>query len=79
MANLNVERGSGFSERREEVITISALIINELREAGLLAGIEPHVTDKGREWLRQLEELDHEQAAAEWAADLVESVNAISR
>lgn len=61
------------------MITIGALIINELREAGLLAGIEPHLTEKGREWMRQLEDLDHKDAATEWAADLVESVNAISR
>lgn len=61
------------------MITIGALIINELREAGLLVGIEPHLTDKGREWMRQLEEVDHTIAATEWAADLVESVNAISR
>ncbi|MFP5297784.1 MAG: hypothetical protein ACLGHL_02195 [Actinomycetota bacterium] len=61
------------------MITIGALLINELREAGLLVGLEPHLTDKGREWMRQLEQVDHKDAAQEWAADLVESVSALSR
>lgn len=73
--------GAGWAHRidREEVIVIGALLINELREAGLLAGIEPSLTDKGREWMNQLEELDDRTAAEEWAADLVLSINAISR
>jgi len=60
------------------VIKITALMLDELREAGLLAeGLQ--LTEKGREWLHQLENLDSAQANEEWAADLVLSVNAISR
>lgn len=29
--------------------------IDQLRHAGLLQGSEPHLTDKGRNWLRALE------------------------
>lgn len=61
------------------MVTISALLINELREAGLLVGLEPHLTDKGRDWMQQLEQLSSEDRAQEWAADLVQSINAISR
>jgi hypothetical protein len=61
------------------VVTVTAILINELREMGLLNGIEPHLTDKGREWMHQLEDLDDHEASEDWAADLVLSVNAISR
>lgn len=59
-------------------------MINELREAGLLTGSEPHLTDKGRDWLRLLEDTATEEvliqnAASEWSEDLILSINAISR
>lgn len=58
---------------------MTALLINELREAGLLNLGDTHLTDKGRDWLRQLEDLETRDVAEEWAADFVNSVNAISR
>lgn len=61
------------------MITISAELIEELKAAGLLMGLEPQVTPKGREWLRQLEDVETKQVADDWAADFVESTNAISR
>lgn len=61
------------------MVTVTAILINELREMGLLNGIEPHLTPKGRDWMRQLEELDDHEVSEDWAADLVLSVNAISR
>ena len=61
------------------VITVSAVLLDELRDAGLLVGADPHLTDKGRDWLRQLEDLGTGEVAEEWAADFVLSVNAISR
>jgi hypothetical protein len=66
--------------REEGVRTISAMLINELREAGLLQGMEPfHLTDKGREWLRQLEDVETQDVAEDQSADFVLSINAISR
>lgn len=66
--------------RREGVITVTAIMINEMRELGLLEGIEgPHLTPKGREWMRQLEDLTNEEISEDWAADLVLSVNGLSR
>ncbi|HEU4481353.1 MAG TPA: hypothetical protein VFS18_05660 [Actinomycetota bacterium] len=59
--------------------TVSAILIEELRSAGLLMGIEPHLTSKGREWLRQLEETETKDVAEDWATDFILSTNAISR
>lgn len=58
---------------------MTATLINELREAGLLLGSEPFLSDKGREWLRQLEDVETETLAEDWAADFVLSTHAISR
>lgn len=58
---------------------MTATLINELREAGLLLGSEPFLSDKGREWLRQLEDVETEMLAEDWAADFVLSTHAISR
>lgn len=55
------------------------IMINELQAAGLCAGEGHELTDKGREWLRQLEELANRQRGEEWAIDLVNSINAINR
>lgn len=64
---------------REGVIHITAILLNELRDAGLLTIGEEHLTDKGRDWLRQLEDLETRAIAQEWAADFVSSISAISR
>lgn len=61
------------------MIHITALLINELREAGLLTIGEEHLTDKGRDWLHQLEDVQTRDIAEEWAADFVSSISAISR
>jgi len=58
---------------------ISAVLISDLREAGLLADREPWLTVKGRDWLRELEACETNEVAEDWAADLVLSVNALSR
>ena len=60
--------------------TISAILINELREEGLLLGMEPfHLTDKGREWLRQLEDVETADVVEDQSADFILSISAISR
>ena len=60
--------------------TVTAILINELREAGLLQGMEPaHLTEKGREWLRQLEDVETADVAEDQSADFVLSISAISR
>ncbi|MGI8775621.1 MAG: hypothetical protein ACR2KQ_11575 [Actinomycetota bacterium] len=67
---------------------MTATLINELREAGLLLGSEPFLSDKGREWLRQLDDVETQtlvkdvethNLAEDWAADFVLSTSAISR
>jgi hypothetical protein len=56
------------------------MLINELVEAGLLQGMEPaHLTPKGREWLRQLEDVETRDVAEDQSADFILSINAISR
>lgn len=37
---------------------VTAQTIDQLRSAGLLAGAEPHLTAKGKMWLRALEVVD---------------------
>lgn len=58
---------------------VSSLLINELCEAGLLNLGNQQLTEKGRDWLRLLEDLETKEIAEEWAADFVNSFNAISR
>lgn len=56
--------------------------VNELRSAGLLDEAEmPHLTTKGRDWLRALEDLQTEEIADanESAADFVMSTSGIFR
>jgi hypothetical protein len=38
-----------------------------------------HLTDKGRDWLRQLEDVETQDVAEDQSADFVLSINAISR
>lgn len=67
-------------DHRKGVITVTGVMINEMLELGLLEGLEsPHLTHKGQEWMRQLEDLDSEAVTHDWAADLVLSVNGLSR
>jgi predicted transcriptional regulator len=57
-------------------------MIEELRQAGLLDQAEsPHLTPKGREWLRALEDAETQEVAdlGEDAADLVLSTSGIFR
>ena len=54
----------------------------ELRQAGLLDGSpEPHLTAKGRDWLKALEDIETEEVSeyGEQAADLVQSTSALFR
>jgi hypothetical protein len=56
--------------------------VNELRDFGLLDQSEiPHLTTKGREWLRLLEDLGTQEVAdqGEAAADLILSTNGLFR
>ena len=54
----------------------------ELRQIGLLDGSpEPHLTAKGRDWLKALEDIETEEVSeyGEMAADLVQSTSALFR
>ena len=60
----------------------TVMTMEELRGAGLLdEATEPHLTPKGRDWLRMLEELETREVvdAGEMAADLVMSTSGIYR
>ncbi|MBW3594870.1 MAG: hypothetical protein KY391_04770 [Actinobacteria bacterium] len=54
----------------------------ELRQLGLLDGSpEPHLTAKGRDWLKELEDIETHEVSeyGEQAADLVLSTNGLFR
>ena len=54
----------------------------ELRQMGLLDGSpEPHLTAKGRDWLKALEDIETQEVSefGEQAADLVLSTNGLFR
>ena len=55
--------------------------MTELVEAGLLTGgTDPHLSEKGREWMRTLESVDHRNVdLSEAAADLVLSTSGLYR
>ena len=56
--------------------------LTELSNKGLIDNLsEPHLTDKGREWLRTLADLETDEIVdnGEAAADLVLSTNGIFR
>jgi hypothetical protein len=58
----------------------SALLLDELKEAGLLFEADPQMTDHRRDWLRPLDNAGHTlETADEWAAELVASFNAVDR
>ena len=55
---------------------------SQLRDLGLLDGSpEPHLTAKGRDWLKALEDVETEEVSeyGEMAADLVQSTSALFR
>ena len=55
---------------------------SELRQMGLLDGSpEPHLTAKGRDWLKALEDVETQEVSeyGEQAADLILSTNGILR
>ena len=55
---------------------------SELRQVGLLDGsTDPHLTAKGRDWLRALEDVETQEVSefGEQAADLVLSTNGLFR
>lgn len=55
---------------------------SELRQIGLLDGSpEPHLTAKGRDWLKALEDIETQEVSdhGEQAADLVLSTNGLFR
>lgn len=58
------------------------MTIEDLRRAGLVerAG-DPHLTDKGRDWLRHLDDLDAQEVVEGMtsSADLVASTNGLYR
>ena len=59
-----------------------AIAIDDLRSAGLLdSSPEPHLTAKGRDWLKALEEAETQEVAelGEAAADLILSTNGLIR
>ncbi len=59
----------------------SALLLDELKVAGLLFESDPESKDERRDWLRRNDVQDqaHELSAEEWGAELVDSCSAISR
>ena len=61
------------------MIKISTVLIDQLRQAGLLSVADLHLTEKGRDWLRQLEDLETKDVAEDRAADFVSSFSAYSR
>ena len=59
----------------------SALLLDELKVAGLLFESDPQAQDGRRDWLRRNDVQDptHELSGEEWGAELVDSCSAISR
>jgi hypothetical protein len=61
---------------------MTVITLTQLLEAGLLDDLSsPHLTDKGRDWLRTLEELETAEVveSGEVQADLILSTNGIFR
>lgn len=57
-------------------------IVDELRAAGLLdSSMDPHLTAKGRDWLRALEDVDTQEVSerGEASADFVLSTSGLFR
>jgi hypothetical protein len=68
--------------RKREVTRHVAVTLEEMREAGLLTeSLEPHLSDRGRDLLRALEDLETQDIVDtnEAAADLVLSTNGLFR
>ncbi len=65
-----------------KVNTVSAVDLRDLLNAGLLEREpQPHLTDKGRDWLRALEGLHTEEVALSGDSDedFVQSTNGLFR
>ncbi|MDQ3940905.1 MAG: hypothetical protein M3238_06125 [Actinomycetota bacterium] len=65
-----------------EEVSELAIAIDDLRSAGLIdSSPHPHLTAKGRDWLKALEEAEAQEVAelGEAAADLVLSTNGLIR
>ncbi|MGH2746304.1 MAG: hypothetical protein ACRDKB_00045 [Actinomycetota bacterium] len=59
---------------------MTTAIFSELIDAGLLDGPDlPHLIEKGRDWLRILEDAETQEVADQSAADLVLSTNGLFR
>lgn len=57
-----------------------SMVMNELVEAGLItSNDDPHLSDKGREWMHELENIDHHELELDGAADLILSTNGLFR
>jgi hypothetical protein len=77
---LRTKEARSSSEKKGVDVTVETL--TQLREAGLLDDLSsPHLTDKGRDWLRTLAELETTEIveSGEVQADLVLSTNGIFR
>lgn len=56
------------------------MVMDELVEAGLVTSNEdPHLSEKGREWMHNLEDVEHHDIDLDNAADLVLSTNGLFR
>ena len=56
------------------------LLMDELVQAGLVTSADdPHLSDKGREWLHRLEDVDHQELDQDAAADLIFSTSGLYR
>lgn len=58
---------------------MNSILMGDLRDADLVLEVESQLSDMGRAWLVQLEQMEAKEAAEEMAADFVLSTNAISR
>ncbi len=57
-----------------------SMLMDELVQAGLVTeSEEPHLSNKGREWLKTLEGVEHQEINVDQAADLVLSTSGLFR
>ncbi len=59
---------------------MSPAVLEQLVDAGLVtSSLDPQLSEKGRDWLRNLEDLEHREVELDGAADLVLSCNGLYR
>ena len=59
---------------------MSPAVLDQLVDAGLVtSSVDPHLSDKGRDWLRNLEDLEQHEVQLDGAADLVLSCSGLFR